>query len=119
MLFKSVADAEERERTVYEMTVVCYSNSATARLLPGDGMDAEGAVADAELALESDAKAWSFFLSFRVWLKNVLVDDKASAKRMEHIGGEWCRCCDEQRKKLGLPDVMDTILCPCTMIVES
>jgi len=55
MLFKGVADAEEREKTVNEMTAVCYSNLAATRLIPGDGIDAEGAVADAELALKSDA----------------------------------------------------------------
>lgn len=54
MLFKCVIEGGEEDKIVKEMTAVCYSNSAAARLIPGDGINAEGAVNDAELALKSD-----------------------------------------------------------------
>ena len=56
LLMKSLSEAQERETETRRLLAVCLSNSAAARLLPVDGQkDPEGAIADAQRAIEADA----------------------------------------------------------------
>ena len=47
--------SDESDRLAKRHLAICYANRSAARLLEGDGMDAEGALADGRLAEDADS----------------------------------------------------------------